>query len=76
MEGSKNLQNTIDLPFDFTVDPNQIEFEKNKKFKALLKYLLEEAGLKIFQLDCVVYSYRYISQAQKFFSKFAPNAEF
>ena len=72
----KIYNNTIDLPFDFTVDPNQVEFEKNKKFKALLKYLLEEADLKIFQLDCVVYSYRYISQAKKFFSKFAPKAEF
>ena len=72
----KIYKNSIDLPFDFELKPKDVIFEENKKFNIFLNYLLIEANLKISEIECVVYSYRYIKQAKSYFKKKAPNAEF
>lgn len=69
-------KNSIDLPFDLKINPENIDFEKNKKFQSLLNYILDESRVKIEDLNCIVYNYRFVKQAKKFFKKFSPYAEF
>jgi carbamoyltransferase len=71
-----NYRKNMDLPFDFELDPNSIDFEGLPKFQALLQYLLNAAGIELKDVDCVVYSYRYVQQAKKFFLKRNPKIEF
>ena len=63
----ENYKKNIDLPFDLDIDPNTIDFEKSPKFQSLLNYLLKAGGIELSDVDCVVYSYRYVQQARRFF---------
>jgi len=69
-------QESLDLPFDFDINKEDIKFENSIEFNKFLKYLLKAANINLFDIDCVVYSYRYVEQARNYFTNICPNAEF
>ncbi|SFN30274.1 carbamoyltransferase [Formivibrio citricus] len=69
-------KNSLNLPFDLELDASSICFEEQPKFKAFLDYLLDAGGFSLSDVDCVVFSYRYVEQARAFFAKYCPNADF
>jgi len=72
----KVYQEHLDLPFDLEHDYSAIDFNKLEKFHLLLNYLLDAGGIKLKDIDCVVYSYRHNESAKKFFKERNPNIEF
>lgn len=73
---AETYKKNLDLAFDFEVDPAAIDFEALPKFHLMMNYLLQAGGVELNDVDCVVYSYRYVEQARKFFKSRLPNAEF
>jgi len=71
-----NYRRNMDLAFDLEVDPDTIDFDKLPKFHAMLDYLLEAGKITLSDVDCVVYTYRYVKQARAFFAAKYPNIEF
>jgi carbamoyltransferase len=69
-------QRDIDLPFDLSERGVNVDFAQLPKFQKFLKYLLDAGGVEIKDVDCVVYSYRYIDAARKFFASVNPKIEF
>lgn len=69
-------QDHVDLPFDLEHDFSVVDFNKLEKFHLLLNYLLDAGGIKLNDVDCVVYSYRHNESAKKFFKEQNPNIEF
>ena len=67
---------SLDLPFDFSLTLEDIKFDESESFNKFLLYLIRAANIQLSDVDCVVYSYRYVEQAQQFFSKTCPRAEF
>lgn len=78
--GWKNNPNVylenLDLPFDLEHDYSAIDFNKLEKFHLLLNYLLDAGGIKLNDVDCVAYSYRFNESAKRFFKERNPNIEF
>ena len=69
-------QENLDLPFDLEHDYSAIDFNKLEKFHLLLNYLLDAGGVKLNDVDCVAYSYRFNESAKRFFKERNPNIEF
>lgn len=72
----EQYKKSLDLPFDLEVDPDTIDLEHVPNFLQLLNYLLDSAGITLQDVDCVVYTYRYVEQARKFFKQRNPDIEF
>jgi carbamoyltransferase len=72
----EKYQESLDLPFDLKIKREDIKFEESVDFNNFFKYLLKAASVKIVEIDCIVYSYRYVEQARVFFKKICPKAEF
>jgi carbamoyltransferase len=72
----QTYKDNIDLPFDLEIDPQSIDFTELESFRGLLGYLMKAASISLSDVDCVVYTYRYVDQARAFFAKACPNAEF
>jgi carbamoyltransferase len=71
-----NYKDNLDLKFDFINDYSNINFDQEEKFHLLLNYLLEMGNISLKEVNCVVYSYRHIESARKFFAEKNPNIEF
>lgn len=69
-------EESLDLPFDLTLDETKIDFGKLDKFQLLLDYLLSSRSITLKEIDTVVYSYRYVENVRNFFSIANPNIEF
>ncbi len=72
----KIYQDALDLPFDLAMDADTVDFETLPGFQKLLHYLLDSVNITLNDVDCVVYSYRYVNQAKKFFKSINPAIEF
>lgn len=69
-------KDNIDLPFDLEIDPDSIKFAQLQGVQTLVSYLTRAAAISLEDVDCVVYTYRYVEQARAYFSEVCPNAEF
>jgi carbamoyltransferase len=72
----KIYKNNVDLPFDLEIDPASVNFANLEGVQALVSYLARAAAISLADVDCVVYTYRYVDQARAYFSEVCPNAEF
>lgn len=75
-ESPEGYKESLDLPFDLTLDETQIDFGKLEKFHLLLDYLLSSRSISLNEIDTVVYSYRYVENVKNFFKTVNPNIEF
>ena len=69
-------QREIDLPFDFSPAADDIDLNKNEAFLSFIDYLMRGGGIDLKDVDCVVYTYRHMDAAKKFFAERTPRAEF
>lgn len=69
-------QRDIDLPFDLSEHGSEVDFAQLPKFQQFLQYLLDAGGVDIKDVDCVVYSYRYVDAARKYFASVNAKIEF
>jgi carbamoyltransferase len=72
----KIYKNNLDLPFDLEIDPVSVNFANLEGVQALVSYLTRAAAISLADVDCVVYTYRYVDQARAYFSEVCPSAEF
>jgi carbamoyltransferase len=66
----------LDLPFDFVKDYTNIDFEEYESFNDLIDHVINAAGLELADVDTVVYSYRHVESARRFFANRIPGVEF
>ena len=69
-------EKNLDLPFDLTLDTEDLDFAMVPGFVALVDYLLEMGNLTISEIDTIVYSYRYVENARSYFTKINPKVRF
>ena len=67
---------SLDLDFDLTNKDTQPNFDQLKEFHLLLNYLLDSRRMNLFDVNTVVYSYRYIESARKYFASANGNIKF
>ena len=72
----KMYEENLDLPFDLDMDVSSIDFENNPAFVSFLDHMLAAGKISLEDVDCVVYSYRYVDEAREFFAKRQPSIEF
>jgi carbamoyltransferase len=66
----------LDLPFNLNSPNTEVDFKTVEKFQLLLNYLLDNSNLTLEDVNTVVYSYRYVDSARKFFSSANPKIDF
>jgi len=66
----------LDLPFDLENDYSFVDFDKLDKFHLLLNYLLDAGDIRLNDVNTVVYSYRHVESARRYFKDRNPAIEF
>lgn len=75
--GNPNMyQESLDLPFDLTVDYSLLNFNEVENFQRLIDYVLSIGGVDIGDVDTVAYSYRYNENVEKYFTDKNKRIEF
>ncbi len=69
-------ENYLDLPFDLKGDYGDVDLHNVKGWTMLIDSVLASARIGIRDVECVVYSYRHVKSARRYFSEVCPKAAF